>query len=71
MVENALTRIGGLLDGPIAAHARERASALAEDHDRLRRAGGDASRFLSRVTVEPVLPADVIGLFVLVPALQS
>lgn len=53
-----------LLAGPVAAHARERAAALAEDHARLRAAAGGASR----VTVEPVLPADVIGLFVLLPA---
>lgn len=53
-----------LLDGPVAAYACERATALADDHARLRATGAGASR----VTVEPVLPADVIGLFVLLPA---
>lgn len=71
LVAAARVRIETLLDGPIADHARERAAALAEDHDRLRRAGADASRFLSRVSVEPVLPADVIGLFVLAPSVPS
>jgi superfamily II DNA or RNA helicase len=53
-------------DGPIAAYGRERAAALLQDHDRVRSAlsqnGG-----VPRVTVEPVLPADVVGLFVLIP----
>lgn len=57
-------RLSALLEGPIAAFARERAAALAEDHARLRATGVGAPR----VTVEPVLPADVIGLFVLLPA---
>ncbi|MER8719637.1 DEAD/DEAH box helicase [Mesorhizobium sp. M0999] len=68
LVEAALTRIALLIDGPIAEHAKARAEALAEDHERLRRAGADASRFISRVSVESVHPADIIGLFVLVPA---
>jgi hypothetical protein len=57
-------RLPVLLDGPIAAFARERAAALANNHARLRATGVGAPR----VTVEPVLPADVIGLFVLLPA---
>ncbi|MBZ9857065.1 DEAD/DEAH box helicase [Mesorhizobium sp. CA13] len=68
LVDAALSRVASLIDGPIADHAKARAEALAEDHDRLRRAGADASRFLSRVSVEPVRPADIIGLFVLVPS---
>ncbi|TIV59108.1 DEAD/DEAH box helicase [Mesorhizobium sp.] len=71
LVGAALERIKTLMDGPVAAHAREHAAALTEDHDRLRQAGGDASRFLSRVSVDPVLPADVIGLYVLAPAVLS
>jgi superfamily II DNA or RNA helicase len=51
------------LDGPIATYARERAAALAEDHAHVRAAAAGSSR----VSVEPVLPADVIGLYVLVP----
>ena len=53
----------GLLEGPIAEFVRSRAQELMEDHARLRAASGSASR----VTVEAVLPPDVIGLFVLMP----
>ena len=53
-----------LLTGPIADHARSRATALLQDHARLRGAAGSTTR----VTVEPALPPDVIGLFVLLPA---
>jgi superfamily II DNA or RNA helicase len=52
-----------LLNGPIADFVRSRAQELMQDHARLRAASGSASR----VTVETVLPPDVIGLFVLVP----
>jgi hypothetical protein len=52
-----------LLEGPIAEFVRLRAQDLMEDHARLRAASGSASR----VTVEEVLPPDVIGLFVLMP----
>lgn len=54
---------GGLVEGPISEHARARAAALLEDHGRLRTAAGSAPR----VSVEAVLPPDVIGLFVLLP----
>jgi hypothetical protein len=37
---------------------------LAEDHARVRAAASGGAR----VTVEPVLPCDIIGLYVLVPA---
>lgn len=53
-------------DGPIAAYSRERAEALLQDHDRVR-AALSQSGGVPRVTVEPVLPADVVGLFVLIP----
>jgi len=52
-----------LLEGPIADFVRSRAQELMQDHARLRVASGSASR----VTVEPVLPPDVIGLFTLMP----
>ncbi|RMB09030.1 DEAD/DEAH box helicase [Eilatimonas milleporae] len=52
-----------MLAGPLADFIRQRADELAEDHARLRAAAGSASR----VSVEPVLPPDVIGLFVLIP----
>ena len=51
-----------LLAGPIAAECQRRADALAADHGRLRAAAG-----VSRVTVAPVLPPDVIGLFTVLP----
>jgi superfamily II DNA or RNA helicase len=54
----------GLLDGPLAEFVRKRADELTEDHARLRAAAGS----VSRVTVEAVLPPDVIGLFVLMPS---
>lgn len=51
-----------LMDGPIAGFARERAGELAEDHVRLRAAGGTP-----RVSVSAILPPDPVGLFVLLP----
>jgi hypothetical protein len=53
-------------DGPIAVYSRERATALLQDHDRVRSALSQTGG-VPRVTVEPVLPADVVGLFVLIP----
>jgi hypothetical protein len=53
-----------MLDRPIAAYAHERAKVLSEDHARVRAAAAGSAR----VAVEPVLPPDVIGLYVLVPA---
>lgn len=63
MVEQARSRVSALLDGPISAYAHERAASLAEDHGRVRTAGVN----VPRVTVEPVLPADVMGVFALIP----
>ena len=62
-LREAQDRLTHLLEGPVAAYARERADALANDHERLRAAGPGAPR----VEVEAILPADVIGLFVLLP----
>jgi superfamily II DNA or RNA helicase len=53
-----------LLAGPLSDHVRHRAANLLADHGRLRA----AATGVSRVSVEPVLPPDVIGLFVLLPA---
>lgn len=63
MIERARSRIGTLMDGPIADYVRARSDELAEDHGRVRA----AVKGISRVVVEPVLPPDLIGLFVLVP----
>jgi hypothetical protein len=48
----------------LATHAQARADELAQDHARVRA----ALPGVSRVSVEPVLPVDVIGIYVLVPA---
>jgi superfamily II DNA or RNA helicase len=56
--------LSSLLDGPLAEFVKTRADELMQDHARLRAAAGSASR----VTVEAVLPPDVIGLFVLMPS---
>jgi superfamily II DNA or RNA helicase len=53
-----------LLGGPLADFVKTRAEELMQDHARLRTAAGSASR----VTVEAVLPPDVIGLFVMMPS---
>jgi hypothetical protein len=66
MVNQARERIASALEGSIATYARERAEALATDHARVRAAAAGSAR----VTVEPIMPADIIGLYVLVPAVQ-
>ena len=63
-VAKAQEELPALIEGPIADFARARAVELMQDHARLRAAAGSASR----VTVEAVLPPDVIGLFVLMPS---
>lgn len=63
MINAARTALPELLTGPIAEFVRKRAAELVEDHARLRAAAGSASR----VSVEPIISPDVIGLFVLVP----
>ncbi|RVT93144.1 DEAD/DEAH box helicase [Sphingomonas crocodyli] len=62
-IARAKEELPGLLEGPIAEFVRSRAQELMQDHARLRAASGSASR----VTVEAVLPPDVIGLFTLMP----
>ncbi|MGO4561883.1 DEAD/DEAH box helicase [Mesorhizobium sp. 2RAF21] len=62
-ITKAKEDLPALLEGPIADFVRSRAQELMQDHARLRVASGSASR----VTVEPVLPPDVIGLFTLMP----
>jgi superfamily II DNA or RNA helicase len=50
--------------------ARERATALAADHARVREAAETRqARIATSVKVEPVLPVDVIGLYVLLPVI--
>jgi hypothetical protein len=66
LVIKAIEQMPAMLDGPFGSYARERAQALAEDHARVRAAAAGSTR----VTVEPVLPPDVVGLYVLAPAGQ-
>ncbi|WP_028004403.1 DEAD/DEAH box helicase [Sinorhizobium meliloti] len=63
-IDKAREDLPALLNGPLADLVRQRAEELMQDHARLRAAAGSASR----VTVEAVLPPDVIGLFVLMPS---
>ncbi|PYE31955.1 SNF2 domain-containing protein [Rhizobium sp. PP-WC-1G-195] len=63
-IAKAKEDLPGLLAGPLAEFVQSRAEELMQDHARLRAAAG----FSSRVTVEAVLPPDVIGLFVLMPS---
>ena len=63
MINAAKADLPDLLAGPLADFVKQRAAELVEDHARLRAAAGS----ISRVSVEAVLPPDVIGLFVLMP----
>jgi hypothetical protein len=63
MVEQARGRVAAMLDGPIAEFAHERSMQLAEDHGRVRTSGIN----VPKVSVEPVLPADVMAVFALIP----
>lgn len=62
-VEGAVTRLPEY-QAAIAAYAATRAAALSDDHDRVKAATRGEG---VTTVVEPVLPADVIGLYVLVP----
>lgn len=64
LVGQARVRIAAAQTTTIADYAQQRVEVLAQDHARVRAAGVN----VSRVSVEAVLPADVVGLFVLVPA---
>lgn len=63
-IQKAKSELPVLLEGPLTAFVRSRAEELAQDHARLRAASAGSA---SRVTVEPIIPPDVIGLFVLMP----
>jgi hypothetical protein len=68
IVRQALTRIEAMLgeNGPLANYAAQRAAVLLTDHERVRSATASMPGAL-RVTVEPVLPPDVLGMYVLIP----
>ncbi|MCA9800290.1 MAG: DEAD/DEAH box helicase, partial [Cyanobacteria bacterium HKST-UBA04] len=59
----ARQRVEQNLTGAIQAYAQQRAEQLQADHLRVR----ETKVEVSKVTVEPVLPADIVGLFVLAP----
>ena len=61
-IENALGRLGGYRTA-IEQLAAARAATLSDDHLRLTEAAGGGAT----VKVTPVLPADIIGLYVLLP----
>jgi superfamily II DNA or RNA helicase len=63
LLSQARQRIETALSGAIEEHARKRAQLLSADHARVRTAGIN----IPRVSVEAVIPADVVGLFVLIP----
>ena len=71
-VENAVKRFptkekpAPEMEKVLATIAQDRAAQLAEDHDRL----SHAARREARTVVEPVLPPDVIGVFVMLPEVQ-
>ena len=62
-IGEARALLPALLSGPLQQFVHARAAELMDDHARLRAAAGG----VSRVTVEGVTPADVIGLFTLLP----
>jgi hypothetical protein len=64
LLAQARERVAIAFSAAVATHAQARADALARDHARVRA----ALPGVSRVSVEAVLPADVIGIYVLVPA---
>jgi hypothetical protein len=64
LLTQAIERITAALDSEIVVYARERSQSLGENHARVRAAASGSVR----VSVEPVLPPDIIGLYVLVPA---
>lgn len=68
IVRQALLRVDAMRasDGPIASYAAQRASLLLADHERVRAATASMPG-APRVSVEPVLPPDVLGVYVLIP----
>ena len=63
LLDQARERVKSLLNNSIENHVKVRSQQLAEDHARVRA----SNVAVPRVSVEAVLPADIIGLFVLVP----
>lgn len=66
-IERALARIAERQPA-LDAVAHERARVLADDHDRLRAAAGRGG---TATLVDPVLPPDLVGVWVLLPEVRS
>lgn len=64
LLKQAKEKIHESLNTSLKAYAVGRAEILAEDHARVRATGVN----VPKVSVEPVLPADVVGIFVIIPA---
>jgi ERCC4-related helicase len=64
-ITRALTFSNDAARTSIASYAVERAALLESDHLRVRAASGAS---LPRITVVPVLPPDIVGVFVLLPS---
>jgi hypothetical protein len=64
LLAQARERVSATLSGAVETYAAARAEALADDHARVRA----ALPGVSRISIEPVLPVDVIGIYVLAPA---
>lgn len=63
----ALSRLGEV-KSDLEAYATRRAEQLAIDHDRVRAATmRDRRTRVARIAVEPVVPVDIVGLYVIVP----
>lgn len=62
-IDTAQSDLPAMLAGPLKKFVNQRADELVADHARLRAAAGSAPR----ISVEAVLPPDVIGLFTLIP----
>jgi superfamily II DNA or RNA helicase len=66
-LQAALAKVSALTPD-LEAHAKARAEILGTDHDRVRAATmRDRRTRVARVKVEPVIPVDIIGLYVLIP----
>jgi superfamily II DNA or RNA helicase len=63
ILNQARERVTTVFSAAITAYAQQRATELAQDHARVRSAGIG----VARTSVEPVLPPDIIGLYVLLP----
>jgi hypothetical protein len=73
LIATAIEQQVGLLVGSLAniqqtleSVANERAAAQLQAHERVR----EASKTKGRVSIEPVLPVDILGAYVLMPRLQ-